>query len=238
MNTNDHVRLQTKRTIASAGKRKCTRASGDETTRRRARRGAGNESDACRYVHHHLFLIHHLPLSAQIRPRQPAHRERGHHSRHVTPPPSHRLAQPHVHHLLFLLLHLPLSTQIRLRQPPRRERSHHSRRVAPPSHRLAQPHIHHHLFLLLHLPLSAQIRPRQPPHRERAHHSRHVTPPPSHRLAQPQIQPNGRLAASARVEEGEGLRETGEERGWVGCRVSQNSPPPSHHLEKCMAHVN
>ena len=136
MNTNDHARLQTKRTIASAGKRKCTRASGDETTRRRARRGAGNESDAYRYVHHHLFLLHHLPLSAQIRPRQPAHRER-------------------------------------------------------------------------------------------AHHSRHVTPPPSHRLAQPQNQPNGRLAASARVEEGEGLRETGEERGWVGCRVSQNSPPPS-----------
>ena len=148
MNTNDHARLQTKRTIASAGKRKCTRASGDETTRRRrARRGAGNESDACRYVHHHLFL-------------------------------------------------------------------------------------------LLHLPLSAQIRPRQPPHRERGHHSCHVTSPPSHRLAQPQNQPNGWLAASARVEEGEGLRETGEERGWVGCRVSQNSPPPSHYLEKCTAHVN
>jgi len=147
MNTNDHARLQTKRTIASAGKRKCTRASGDETTRRRrARRGAGNESDACRYVHHHLFLLL--------------------------------------------------------------------------------------------LPLSAQIRPRQPPHRERGHHSCHVTSPPSHRLAQPQNQPNGRLAASVRVEEGEGLRETGEERGWVGCRVSQNSPPPSHHLEKCTAHVN
>ena len=146
----------------------------------------------------------------------------GHDSRHITPPPSHRLVQPHVHHHLFLLLHLPLSAQIQPRQPPHREHGHHSRHVTPPaSHHLVQPHVHHLFFLLLlHLPLSAQIQPRQLPHRERAHHSRHITPPPSHRLAQPQNQPNGRLAASARVEEGEGLRETAEERGWVRCRIS------------------
>jgi hypothetical protein len=84
------------------------------TRRRRARRGAGNESDACRYVHHHLFLLLYLPLSAQIRPRQPPHRKCGHHSRHVTPPASHRLAQPHDHDHLVLLL-LPLSAQIRSR---------------------------------------------------------------------------------------------------------------------------
>jgi hypothetical protein len=132
MNTNDHARLQTKRTIASAGKRKCTRASGDETTRRRrARRGAGNESDACRYVHHHLFLLHHLPLSAQIRPRQPPYRERGHHSRHVTPPPSHRLAQPRVYHHLFLLLCLP-------------RYSHDSRHIASAVITAATSPHHHH----------------------------------------------------------------------------------------------
>lgn len=161
-------------------------------TRRRARRGAGNESDTCRYVHHHLFLLLHLPLSPRY----------GHDSRQIA----------------SVVITAPTSP--------------------PASHRLTQPHVHHLLFLLHHLSLSVQIWPRQPPHREHGHHSRHVTSPPSHHLTQPQNQPNGQLAASARVEEGEGLRETGEERGWVGCRVSQNSPPPSHHLEKCMVYVN
>jgi hypothetical protein len=100
---------------------------------------------------------------------------------------------------------------------------------------------HHHLLLL---PLSTQTQSQKLPHHELGHHSHHVAPPPpshrhhdilastpQYRLAQRRNQPNGRLAAPARVEE-RGFRERGERLG----RMQVHYPPPleqpqtaSHH---------